>query len=116
MSLAQLLIGVIGLGASISVFVLMRFPQHRREPYRGEPFSLAASLGVTVVVLALCLLFAWMQGQLESQPVPSTSWRTKEMCRPDANRIDVCHNPPPTARKSLIPKGEMSASMFTRVS
>jgi hypothetical protein len=30
------------------------------------------------------------------------------MRRADANRIDVCHNRPPTARKSLILNGEMS--------
>jgi hypothetical protein len=67
MSVAQLLISAIGLGASISAVVLMRLPQHRREPYRGEPFWLAASLVVAVFVLALCLLFAWVQGRFESQ-------------------------------------------------
>ena len=66
MSAAQLLIGLIGVGASVSTFVLMRFPQHRREQYRGQPFSTAASLAAAAVVLAVCLGFVWAQGRYES--------------------------------------------------
>lgn len=67
MSAAQLLIGLIGLSASIGAFVLMRFPQHRREEYRGQPFSMAASLVTAALVLALCLAFVWAQGRFESR-------------------------------------------------
>ena len=65
MSAAQLLIVVVGLGASVSTFGLMRYPQQRREQYRGQPFSLAASLLAAAVVLAICLVFAWAQGRYE---------------------------------------------------
>ena len=67
MSAAQLLIGVIGLGVSVSTFVLMRFPYHRREQYRGQPFSTAASLVAAAVFLAVCLAFVWAQGRYESR-------------------------------------------------
>jgi hypothetical protein len=67
MSAAQLVIGLIGLVASISTFVLMRFPHHRREQYRGQPFSTAASLIAAAVVLAVCLVFVWAQGRYESR-------------------------------------------------
>jgi hypothetical protein len=64
-SAAQWLIVVIGAVVSTSTFMLMRYPQHRREEYRGEPFSAASSLTGAAVMLALCLLFAWIQGQSE---------------------------------------------------
>jgi hypothetical protein len=67
MSAAQLLIVIVGLGASFSTFVLMRFPHHRREQYRGQPFSTAASLAAAAVVLAVCLAFALAQGVYESR-------------------------------------------------
>ena len=67
MSAAQLLIVIVGLGASFSTFVLMRFPHHRREQYRGQPFSIAASLIAAAVVLAVCLAFALAQGRYESR-------------------------------------------------
>ncbi|MFN0059750.1 MAG: hypothetical protein ACKVX7_14930 [Planctomycetota bacterium] len=67
MSAAQLLILVVGLVASMSAFVLMRFPQHRRAQYRGAPFSLRASLVVAAFVLALCLVLVLAQGRFESQ-------------------------------------------------
>jgi uncharacterized membrane protein YidH (DUF202 family) len=70
MSAAQLLILVIGLGVSISTFVLMRFPQHRREQYRGEAFSTSASLVAAAVVLAVCIAFVWAQGRFESPDTP----------------------------------------------
>lgn len=67
MSAAQLVIGVIGLGASFATFVLMRFPQHRRQQYRGSAFSTAASAVAAAVVLAACLACAWAQGRFESR-------------------------------------------------
>ena len=67
MSPAQLLIGIVGLVASITTFMLMRFPHHRREQYRGEPFSIAASVAGAAVILALCMAFVWAQGQYESR-------------------------------------------------
>jgi hypothetical protein len=48
-------------------FVLMRFPQHRREQYRGEPFSTPVSLTAALAVLVLCLVFAWAQGRFEGR-------------------------------------------------
>jgi hypothetical protein len=41
MSPAQWLIVTIGAVVSTTTFMLMRYPQHRREEYRGEPFSSA---------------------------------------------------------------------------
>jgi hypothetical protein len=66
MSAAQLLIAVVGLTASIVTFVLMRYPQHRREQYRGRPFSVTASLITAAIVLTACLIMAWAQGVYES--------------------------------------------------
>jgi uncharacterized membrane protein SirB2 len=66
MSAAQWLIAVVGLVVSASAFVLMRYPQHRREQYRGRPFSLAASLVAAAMVLAACLVMVWAQGRYES--------------------------------------------------
>jgi Co/Zn/Cd efflux system component len=68
MSAAQLLIGIIGLGASVIAFVLMRFPQHRREQYYGRAFSLPASLALAAVILVMCLIFVWAQGRFEAVP------------------------------------------------
>ena len=67
MSAAQLLIVIVGLGASFSTFALMRYPHHRREQYRGQPFSTAASLVAAAAVLAVCLAFALAQGVYESR-------------------------------------------------
>ena len=69
MSAAQLLIVVIGVTVSIITFVLMRYPQHRREQYRGRPFSIAASLVTAAIVLAACLVMVWAQGLYEARPV-----------------------------------------------
>jgi hypothetical protein len=66
MSPAQWLIVLVGLGASAATFVLMRYPQHRREQYRGEAFSMPVSLFAAAIVLALCLVFAWAQGRFEA--------------------------------------------------
>jgi hypothetical protein len=67
MSAAQLLIGVIGLTTSVIAFVLMRFPQHRREQYRGQAFSIPASLAAAAVILVTCLVFVWAQGRFEAR-------------------------------------------------
>ena len=66
MSAAQLLIAVVGLTVSFTTFVLMRYPRHRREQYRGGPFSMAASLVAAAIVLAACLVMVWAQGRYES--------------------------------------------------
>ena len=66
MSAAQWLIAIVGLVASVSTFALMRFPEHRREQYRGRPFSMAASLVSAAIVLAACLVMVWAQGRYET--------------------------------------------------
>jgi hypothetical protein len=67
MSPAQLLIAVVGLTVSVVTFVLMRYPQHRREQYRGSAFSITASLVMATIVLAACLVMVWAQGRYESR-------------------------------------------------
>jgi NADH:ubiquinone oxidoreductase subunit 6 (subunit J) len=66
MSAAQGLIAVVGLVVSFTTFVLMRYPQHRREQCRGRPFSMGASLVAAAIVLAACLVMVWAQGRYES--------------------------------------------------
>jgi hypothetical protein len=66
MSAAEWMIGTICTVASIITFVLMRYPHHRREQYRGEPFSLAVSLIAAALVLALGVIFIFAQGRFES--------------------------------------------------
>jgi hypothetical protein len=65
-SAAQLLIVLVGVGASAATFMLMRFPQHRRVEYRGRAFSMRASAMAALAVLAVCLVFAWAQGRYEA--------------------------------------------------
>ena len=67
MSAAQLMIGTVGLFAAAATFILMRFPHHRREQYRGEPFSVVVSLLAAAAVLALSLSFVLAQGRFESR-------------------------------------------------
>jgi NADH:ubiquinone oxidoreductase subunit 6 (subunit J) len=67
MSAAQWLIAVVGVVVSASTFVLMRYPQHRREQYRGRPFSIAASLVTAAIVLAACLVMVWAQSLYEAR-------------------------------------------------
>jgi hypothetical protein len=63
MNLAQMLIAVIGLGAAIATFCLMRFPQYSREQFRGYgTFSVTASLIGAAGILALCILIVLAQG------------------------------------------------------
>jgi hypothetical protein len=66
-SAAQLLIVIVGLVTSFTTYVLLRFPEQRREQYRGRPFPQDASLTGAAVVLGLCLLFAWAQGRFEAE-------------------------------------------------
>lgn len=70
MSAAQWLIAIVGLLLAVTTFMLMRFPHHRREQYRGDPFSIGISLVAAVLVLALCLTFVWAQGQFEAGLAP----------------------------------------------
>jgi hypothetical protein len=66
MSAAQWLIVMVGLVTSCVTFGLMRYPETRREQYRGRPFSMPASMAAALAVLALCLFFAWAQGRYEA--------------------------------------------------
>lgn len=62
-NLAQVLIAVIGTGASITTFCLMRFPQYRRAPSRHYgAFSVTTSLIGAGIILALCALMVIAQG------------------------------------------------------
>ena len=56
----------IGLVTSYITFALMRHPEKRREEYRGQSFSVRVSLAAALIVLAICLFFAWAQGQYEA--------------------------------------------------
>lgn len=67
MSAAQLLIGVVGLGASFATFILMRFPEYRRQQYLGAPFSTTASAVTALLVLTFCLACVWAQGRFEAR-------------------------------------------------
>lgn len=68
MDLAQVLIAVIGLGASLVTFCLMRFPQYRRDPFRQyRAFSFGASLLGAVAILTLCILMILAQGASQSR-------------------------------------------------
>lgn len=67
MSAAQWLIASVGLVLAVTTFMLMRFPHHRREQYRGGPFSLAVSVAAAALMLAVCLVFVWAQGQWEAR-------------------------------------------------
>ena len=65
MSAAQLLIAAVGVTAAVCTFVLMRYPEHRREQYRGSPFSMPVSLGAAVFILVMFVVFVWAQGLSE---------------------------------------------------
>jgi hypothetical protein len=66
MSPAQWLIAAVSATLTVAAFALMRYPHHRREQYRGEAFSLAASLAGAAIMAAIGLLFIWAQGRFES--------------------------------------------------
>jgi uncharacterized membrane protein YeaQ/YmgE (transglycosylase-associated protein family) len=63
MSLAQVLIAVIGLGASITTFCVLRFPSCRREQFRQfRVCSFVESILGAAVILVLCVLMLLAQG------------------------------------------------------
>ena len=63
MDAAQVLIGLVGLGASFVTFCLLRFPHLRRAQFRQyRAFSLGASLLGAAIILVLCLLMMMAQG------------------------------------------------------
>jgi uncharacterized membrane protein YeaQ/YmgE (transglycosylase-associated protein family) len=63
MNAAQVLITIVGLVTAIVTFYLLRFPHARRPQFRQYgAFSLATSLVGAAVVLAFCLLLAYLQG------------------------------------------------------
>jgi hypothetical protein len=65
MDVAQVLIAIVGCGASVTTYCLMRFPHMRREPFRRYPAcSVLISSLAALAVLCLCLLaliaqYAW---------------------------------------------------------
>jgi multisubunit Na+/H+ antiporter MnhB subunit len=65
-SAAQWLIVAVGVVTSYVTFGLMRYPEKRREQYRGQAFSVPVSIAAGLVVLVLCLFFAWAQGRYEA--------------------------------------------------
>jgi hypothetical protein len=65
MSPAQLLIAAVGVTVAVCTFVLMRYPEHRREQYRGSAFSIPVSLGAVAFILVMFVVFVWAQGRSE---------------------------------------------------
>ena len=66
MSAAQWLIVTIGVVTSYITYALMRYPEKGREQYRGHAFSVRVSIAAALIVLAMCLFFAWAQGRYEA--------------------------------------------------
>ncbi|MDR4472324.1 MAG: hypothetical protein R3B11_17015 [Nitrospira sp.] len=57
MDLARVLIAIVGMGASVTTYCLMRFPHMRRDKFRHYgPCSVAWSSLAALVVLCICLL------------------------------------------------------------
>lgn len=57
MDLARVLIAMVGFGAAVMTYCLMRFPHMRREPFRQYPArSVLLSAFAALVVLGLSLL------------------------------------------------------------
>jgi len=57
MDVVQVLIAIVGMGASVSTYCLMRFPHMRRPRFRHYgAFSVVWSSLGALVVLCLCLL------------------------------------------------------------
>ncbi len=57
MDLAQVLIAIVGMGASVTTYCLMRFPHMRRDRFRQYgAFSIAWSCFGALAVLCFCLL------------------------------------------------------------
>ncbi|MGE5711694.1 MAG: hypothetical protein ACM34B_16070 [Nitrospira sp.] len=66
MSLAQVLMAVIGLGASITTFCVLRFPSCRREQFRQfRAASFMEAILGAAVILVLCVLMLLAQGALQ---------------------------------------------------
>ncbi len=65
MDIAQVLIAIVGFGAAVTTYCLMRFPHMRRAPFRRYPAcSVLVSALAALVVLCLALLvliaqYAW---------------------------------------------------------
>jgi hypothetical protein len=66
MSAAQWLIAAISATLAVAAFVLMRYPHHRREQFRGEAFSLGTALAAAALLAAVGVVFVWAQGRFES--------------------------------------------------
>lgn len=57
MDLARVLIAIVGMGASVTTYCLMRFPHIRRDRFRQYgASSIAWSCAGALVVLCFCLL------------------------------------------------------------
>ena len=62
MDVAQVLIAIVGLGAAVTTYCLMRFPHMRRERFRHYgAFSIAVSVLGAPAVLLLCLALRILQ-------------------------------------------------------
>ena len=58
----QILLALIGAGASFTTFCLMRFPQTRRPPFQQYgPFSFAASFFGALTILLISALTVYAQ-------------------------------------------------------
>jgi len=61
MDVAQVLIAIVGFGAAVTTYYLMRFPHMRREPFSRYPacsVPVSALAALVVVCLSLLLLIA----------------------------------------------------------
>ncbi|MBA5870361.1 MAG: hypothetical protein GDA68_10250 [Nitrospira sp. CR2.1] len=57
MDLARVLMAIVGMGASVTTYCLMRFPHMRREQFRQYgACSIAWSCAGALIVLCFCLL------------------------------------------------------------
>ncbi len=62
MDLAQVLIAIVGLGAAVTTYCLMRFPHMRSERFRRYgAFSIAVSVLGALAVLLFCLALLILQ-------------------------------------------------------
>lgn len=62
MDAGQILLALIGAGASFMTFCLMRFPQTRRPPFQSYgPFSLLASFFGALTILLISALTVYAQ-------------------------------------------------------
>lgn len=62
MDVVQVLIAIVGLGAAVTTYCLMRFPHMRRERFRRYgAFSIALSVLGALAVLLFCLALLILQ-------------------------------------------------------